>query len=140
MYKFALYKIEQVKGRIPFFKLVIDGRCAFDEFCNDIVKAGNEGALKSLLTNMDSLSNNLRLPPSKYKELRGRAKNDRIKDFEFKKNEYRVYGFVSDAGDIIVFGGKKTRQERDIARLREIKKEYFNTKRNDNQGRVTEKQ
>ena len=30
---FALKKIEQVKGKINFYKLEVDGKCEFDEFC-----------------------------------------------------------------------------------------------------------
>lgn len=102
MPKFALVKIDQVKGKINFYKLKIDGTCEFDEFCLE------------------------------FKELKGRKKSEKVKDFEIKKDVYRVYLFKDDAGNVIVFGSSKNNQKEDIARLRRLKEEFIKSRRNDN--------
>ena len=71
-----------------------------------------------------------RLPASKFKELKGRKKGDKYKDYEFKEDVYRIYLFDDpDLGKIIAICSTKDSQDRDIARLRKIKSEYFKQKK-----------
>lgn len=133
MHTFVLRKIDQVKGKINFYKLEIDGICEFDQFCDELQRGGEGKVLYYLFALMDSIAN-LRHPPAKKKvrELKGRKKSDHVKDFEIKKDvngvSKRVYYFKDENGNVIVFGSSKSDQEEDIARLRRIKKEYFNSK------------
>ena len=46
MYNFALKEIEEIKGKLKIFKLLVNGTCAFDEFEHEI---DNEGSLASEL-------------------------------------------------------------------------------------------
>jgi hypothetical protein len=74
MPKFALIRIEQVKGKINFFKLVIDGTCEFDKFCQELDRAETKKALFSIYATMESVANLTRLPGTKFRELKGRKK------------------------------------------------------------------
>jgi hypothetical protein len=127
MHRFALKNIEQVKGKISFFKLEIDGKCYFDDFCKSFVSPEEEKVLAVIYATMDSVANLKFLPNTKFRELKGRRKSDKIKDFEIKKDDIRVYLFKDKAGHIVVFAGCKNDQEEDIARLRRIKLEYINS-------------
>ncbi len=125
---FTLKKIEQVKGRINFYKMEIDHKCEFDEFCELLEHRKETPKLRSIFAIMDSVSNLNFLPKTKFRELQGRPPGDNIKDYEIKKNPYRVYLFKDTEGNIIIFGSKKGNQKRDIKKLRLIKIEYIKNK------------
>ena len=139
MRKFALIKIEQVKGKINFLKLEIDGKCEFDEFCEALESTEERKVLISIYAIMDSVANLNLLPKTKFRELKGRRTSDKIKDYEIKKDTIRVYLFKDDAGNIVVFGSSKKIQKEDIARLRRLKEEYVKSKSYDNKGRAIKK-
>jgi len=125
---FVLKRIEQVKGKISFYKLEIDKKCDFDEFCELFEKKRDGSKLRSIYAIMDSISNLNRLPATKFREIEGRPSGDSVKEYEIKKKPYRVYLFKDHEGNIIVLGSTKTRQKRDIKRFREIKNEYIKSK------------
>jgi hypothetical protein len=129
MYKFALHKIEQVKGKISFFKLEVDGKCEFDEFCKMMEGTGKRKELSSMLAIMDSAANLRIMPKTRYRELKGRKKADKTKDYEVKKDEFRIYLFKIDEGNVVVFGSFKSKQKEDILRLRRIKREFITSKK-----------
>lgn len=136
---FALINIDQVKGKIKFFKLEIDGICEFDNFCKEL-ESTKEGVkvLKTIYAIIDSASNLKHLPRTKFRELKGRKLSDKIKDYELKKGDNRIYMFM-DSGYVVVFAGTKNKQNQDIAKLRRIKFEYKETT-NDNQRGIIKKQ
>jgi len=69
------------------------------------------------------------LPKNKFRELKG--SKDNIKEYEIKTRNLRVYLFHEEhTGRIIVCGGKKTSQEKDIKHFRNIKKQYFQNLKN----------
>jgi hypothetical protein len=41
MYTFALNEITEIKGKLKFFKLLVDGTCEYDEFEKEIINEGN---------------------------------------------------------------------------------------------------
>jgi pyruvate/2-oxoacid:ferredoxin oxidoreductase alpha subunit len=125
---FALKKIEQVKGKISFFKLLIDQKCEFDEFCNLLESKKDTSKLRSVFSTMDSVANLNRLPKTKFRELEGRPAGDNVKEYEIKKKPYRVYLFKDSEGNIVVFGSIKGNQKRDIKRFRAMKIEYLKSK------------
>lgn len=125
---FAIKKIDQVKGKISFFKLLIDNRCEFDEFCELLERRKEGSKLRSIFGIMESVANLNRLPETKFRELKGRPAGDNVKEYEIKKKPYRIYLFKDDAGNIIVFGSSKKLQKKDIKRLRQIKNEYLKSK------------
>ena len=41
MYTFALQEIDEIKGRLKIFKLLVNGTCEYDEFEKEIETDGN---------------------------------------------------------------------------------------------------
>lgn len=126
MNKFALAEIEQVKGKIKFKKLLIDGACQFDAFCEQIEKDGNlRKQLVGIYTNMNQVANLKRLPREKFRDITPRK--DPVKEFEIKKGDLRVY-IIKEDNHLVVLAGKKSTQGEDIKQFRAIKKRYLNSK------------
>jgi hypothetical protein len=125
---FALKLIEQVKGKIKFYKLESDQECEFDEFCRLLESKKEESKLRSIFAIMDSVANLKRLPGTKFRELAGRSPGDNVKEYEIKKSPYRVYLFKDSEGNIVVSGSVKGKQKKEIARFRSIKKEYLKSR------------
>lgn len=125
---FALQPIEEVTGRIKFYKLFIDGNCEFDDFEAGIRNEGNLAKeLIKIQTRMTQISNLQSLPDAKYKPLRGCK--DIYTEFEIKTENLRVYLFKEEkTGNVIVCGGKKSTQKKDISHFRNLKKAYIQSK------------
>lgn len=128
MPKFAVVKLEEIVGRITFYKLEVDGVCPFDDFFETIKMEGNMVIeLQAIFKRFDDIANLRQLPGTKYHPLKGCK--DKWTEYEIKTKHLRVYLFhVPDTGKIIVMGGKKTSQKQDINRLRKLKEQYKNQK------------
>ena len=128
MYIFALKEIIEIKGKLKFFKLVIDGKCEYDAFEKEIKTEGNYlSELLTIETRLHEISELKSLPENKFRELK--RKNDGIKEYEIKTRHLRVYLFhEKNTGRILVSGGKKATQKADIRHFRNIKREYFKQK------------
>lgn len=126
---FELKEIEGIEGELKLYKLIKDGKCFFDEFWTTYEKTGNtKKELATIQTRMTLIANRANLPKDKFRQLKT-PKKDSIKEYEIKTRNLRVYLFHDEEnGKIIVLGGKKTMQKKDINRFRNIKKEYFNQK------------
>jgi hypothetical protein len=120
MIKFAIERMGELKGDIPFYKLFIDGNCQINEFEEEISKSSTHySECKTLLSYMDYLSNGGRPPKVKYKILKT-SKNTKCTCFEFKGRHVRYYGYIDSCGSYIVcFACKndKSEQKLDISRL-----------------------
>lgn len=127
MAKFALKKIEEIVGRVSFFKLEVDGKCPFDEFWHEIEKDGNlVKELNTIQTRMELIANLVHLPGDKFHKLTGA--NDGLTEYEIKTKNLRVYLFQEEGtGKIIVCGGKKKNQISDIDLFRNLKLAYKNS-------------
>ena len=66
------------------------------------------------------------LPKEKMRDLT--PKNEFVKEYEIKTKHLRIY-FIhqKQKGKIIILGGFKNMQPKDIERFRVIKKQYLNT-------------
>lgn len=125
MSKFALREINQIKGKKTYYKLVKNGKCEFQEFCNEIVKGSNyESELKTLFSWMDRDANLQPLPSNKKKDITPDGVTP--KEHEFKSKNLRIYTFQDKGtGKIVVCGGNKNTQDSDIRHFRKIKEEYL---------------
>ncbi len=129
MRKFATEKIDLklTDEKFSFYKLKIDGNCLYEDFYNKYQQDPN---LKSQFNQIETRiiaiakGNQNQLPPSKFKILK-RDKSDKIVDYEIKTKNLRLYFFKDDENRIIVLGGKKGSQVKDLKKMRSIKKEYF---------------
>jgi putative component of toxin-antitoxin plasmid stabilization module len=128
MHNFALKNIDEIKGKIKFYKLLIDGSCLYDDFEKEIQTEGNlKSELITIEVRMHEIADLKSLPQTKFKDIT--PKNDSNKEYEIKTHHLRVYLFhEKKTGRIIVCGGKKGTQKSDINYFRKIKKEYFRQK------------
>lgn len=125
---FTLKKIEEIEGKQEIYKLKIDNSCQFDDFENEIEKRGQyEEELASIYAHIEDFANNKTLPEKKFRILNKGVKNDKVKEYEFKSKHLRIYGIKALSGQVIIMGGYKTTQKKDIRRLKNIKSNYIKT-------------
>ncbi len=131
MQYYGLKEVREVSGINKIYKLLINGKCEFDLFIEQIKKEGSYiNELDQIQAHLEDLGNNRPVPHNKFKELY-RDKKDNIKDFELRTNHLRVYVIKEKQRDkLIILAGKKTTQVKDIKRMRKIKKDYIITKTN----------
>lgn len=85
------------------------------------------GQIQSILEYIGRGEEN-KIPPAKFKQLK-RDKKDKIVDYEIKTRNLRVYLMKDETlGKLVVLGGKKKTQKKDIKKLRSIKEEYKKSK------------
>ena len=127
MSQFYLERLDLVQGRQHFYKLFKDEVCPFEEFCDEIETDGRYfSELKTIYAYMEMVSNLQMLPQQKIRDLT--SKNDNIKEYELKTKHLRVYFIHQEkTGKVVILGGFKTTQEKDIAKFRLLKKEYINS-------------
>lgn len=112
---FAVGKIEQIRddGKIHFCKLFKDNRCFFDDFVNSI--RGNSNDYKSfvsLVAIMDFMAeNDSKMPSKKFNSIK---KGKNVIGYEFKKDDLRVYCVKKEPNVIVILGGYKKNQKKDI--------------------------
>jgi putative component of toxin-antitoxin plasmid stabilization module len=123
---FAIKYIEEIVGRIGIFKLVVNNHCEYDEFEFQIETEGSYSSeLITIQARLQDIANGLLLPKEKFRNITPRKAV--VKEYEIKSRHLRVYLFHEEKiGRVIVCGGKKGTQAKDIAHFRRIKKEYFN--------------
>lgn len=124
MSKFALDRIEAIEGNQDFYKLKIDGVCLLDSF-EDENKSNKKyfGEIGSIYGLMERLANNQGLPAKKFRDIT--PQNEKVKEYEFKSKNLRVYAIKCEGGKIVILGGYKNRQKKDLRTFRGIKKQYL---------------
>lgn len=128
MHNFALKEIEEIKGKLRIYKLLVDGECEYDEFEKEIEEEGNlKSELKTIIVRLHEIADCKSLPVNKFRDITPQKVNN--KEYEIKTHNLRVYLFHDKyTGRVIVCGGKKGTQKADIKHFRTIKNEYFNQK------------
>jgi putative component of toxin-antitoxin plasmid stabilization module len=124
MHNFVVKKWEIVRGREEVFLLLVDGKSEFEAFCEEIGRDGNlRGELRTILTRLEMVLNGALLPKTHYRPIQiGKIG---VKGFELKSHHLRVYLIQEvGSGKLIVMGGKKTSQERDIGRFKKLAKAF----------------
>ena len=125
MPKFALLNIEAVEGNQTFEKLLVDGIAPFDTFENNL-EAKDRRSLEKIYFYMNEVANNRTLPNTKFKDVT--PKREKVKEYEFKDGNLRVYGISKYRGKIIILGGYKNQQKKDYRTFRSLKEQYLNSK------------
>ena len=123
--RLRLQRIEEIIGIQSIFKIIVDDECPFDKFCTEIENEGTYvSELDSIQARLEHLANNRPLPKQKFRDIT--PKKEKHKEYEIKTKNLRIY-LCSEkhTGKIIVLGGKKNTQQRDLKKFRSIKKEYF---------------
>ncbi|RHH41618.1 hypothetical protein DW204_12060 [Phocaeicola plebeius] len=124
MRTFALENIEYIKGIQVFSKLIIDGQAPFDAFVNNLEDV-YKPELASIIYYMESVSQLKPLPKTKFRELKGNK--DKVKEYEFKSKHLRIYAIQQKNGKIVIMGGYKNTQTKDINTFRALKMQYLNS-------------
>lgn len=126
MINFTLKRIEEIVGKLKLFKLLVNDRCEYDEFEKQIkAEASHSSELMTIQARLYDVAELRLLPKEKFRDIT--PKKEMIKEYEIKTKHLRVYLFHEEkTGRVIVCGGKKTNQQKDISHFRRIKKEYFN--------------
>ena len=126
MNKFALKHIDEIVGRLKIFKLLVNNRSEYDEFERQIEKEGTYiSELVTIQARLQDIADGKLLPKEKFRNIT--PKKELVKEYEIKTRHLRVYLFHEEnTGRVIVCGGKKTTQQKDINHFRRIKKEYLN--------------
>ena len=129
MATFALEQIHEVKGKINFFLLKIDGASQFLEFEEQIKKEGNLASeLTTIQVRMQEMAE-MRNPMPKTKCRDLTPKGDTVKEYELKTKNLRIYLIHEEhKGRIVILAGKKSTQPKDIKRFRKIKEAYLKEK------------
>ena len=126
MNKFAVEEFEIIKGHVSFYKLKVNNTCPIDEFWEEIKRQGHlSKQLNNAVAIMERVAQNLPVPPNKYKSIT--TKGDPCNEYEVKTKDLRIYLFRNSDGAIVVYGGKKSTQRRDINHFKNTVKEYFNS-------------
>ncbi len=126
MSKFALIEIDAVKGEVKFYKLVKGSVCEFEEF-EDEARKNYDKEMNTIYHRMDLLSRKEKLPEKQFRVLKGGLKN--ITECEIKTRNLRVYYFIDRMeGNVVVTGGCKKSQKKDIGHFRNIVVEYLESK------------
>lgn len=117
---FALEKIKAVVGKQEFVKLIIDGKCPFDEFEANVDKRYRP-EIASLYSYMNDVSNLRSLPEQKFHPY----DNGTPREYEFKTKHLRVYCIEMPNGKLVILGGTKAKQKTDQSLFRKYKNQYI---------------
>jgi putative component of toxin-antitoxin plasmid stabilization module len=126
MRKFGLKYVDEVVGRIKIFKLIVDNHCAYEDFESQISsEATFTSELITIQARLLDIANGRLLPKEKFRNIT--PKRELVKEYEIKTRHLRVYLFHEEKiGRIVVCGGKKVTQDKDIVHFRRIKRNYLN--------------
>ena len=123
---FALEKYQEIaSSKTEFFKIKKDKKCFFDDFCIQIKREGNKkivNDLASALRILERFGNGQNLPPKKFKRLKKINGNWLC---EAKADDIRIYFYCDTVGNILICGGKKGKQDKDITFTSNLIEEYL---------------
>jgi len=125
MHTFTVRKIEAVEGVQQFLQLEINGTGQLDAFEQSLRGSTYEGEFRQMLAYMEYVANNRSLPLTKFRDIT--PDKDPVKEYEFKSRHLRIYACRIPGGKLIILGGRKTGQKKDITRFRSLKKQYLQT-------------
>jgi hypothetical protein len=124
MCRFEIINILGENTPLIFYKLEIKGKCGYDDF-TDRYKRSHKAHINNIEQNIDWLSEGNNPIITRFKPLK-RPKPDKYIDYEFIAGELRLYCFEDKGtGRIIVIGGFKKEQKKQIKTMRRIKTQYF---------------
>lgn len=118
MSTFAVENYEPVYGeKLIFYKLSVDNIFLIDEFENKLTIRERKW-FTNILAYMEDMANYDRLlPDTKFRNIKDLDRDD---VFEFKKEQLRIYILKKTPNVIIILGGYKTKQKKDITKISRI--------------------
>lgn len=125
MFTFDRRLFDIVRGhRLRFYKLVVNGKCPFDDFCDEVsLNERDKKSMNSIFAYMNLVaSENLKLPKEKFRHIIGTGIDNL---YEFKKDCVRIYVILEEPDVYILVGGYKANQKRDIKYASNIAEELL---------------
>ena len=113
---FCVNRQNEIKNFVsaPYYKLFVDGKCAFDDFLDNIKKnVADMKSMKAIIAYMDNLGAQL-FPSTIFNYIESGIRTDL---YEFKKKNLRVYVIDQRPNIYIVMGGYKNTQKKDIRKF-----------------------
>lgn len=105
-----------------FYKLFINGKCLFDSFQEEVMGIPKDRkALEFIFAMMDAINDSVRWRKEKFRQIKDVGRDD---VFEFKKDLLRVYVIKKSPDIIVVLGGYKKNQIKEIKRLKSLLKGF----------------
>jgi putative component of toxin-antitoxin plasmid stabilization module len=103
-----------------------NNKCEYDEFEKQIqIESSYSSELVTIQARLHDIADGKLLPKEKFRNIT--PKKELVKEYEIKTRHLRVYLFHEEkTGRVIVCGGKKITQLKDMKHFRLIKKEYLN--------------
>lgn len=127
---FAVEIVEEVRsGKLTFYKLTVNGKCLYDEFCADVEhNAIDRKHLNTIRSYMNFIAeSNKSLPGKKFNSIK---QSGNVIGYEFKSGLLRLYVIKEDPNVFIVLGGYKSDQKKDINKFAHIYKKYKDSLKN----------
>jgi len=124
---FALRKIDAIRGKQEFDKLIVDEKCPFDAFEEDLEEQ-YKAEMAGIYHYMEDVANLKAVPDDKfhfYDNDKKKKRKDGVREFEFKSKHLRVYGITKSNGKIIITGGTKAKQKAEQGEFRRLKNQYL---------------
>lgn len=122
MTKYSLVRIEQVRGKQVFDKLVVNGVAPFDTFVSQLDEK-YRSELRTIYAHMQFVADLKALPKTKFHPYSDGK--DGVREYEFKSKHLRVYAIEQAGGQIIIIGGFKSNQRKDQVEFRRLKNGYL---------------
>lgn len=107
------------------FKIYRNDKCFIDDFKNEVLKDYNlKDEWYELMAILKDVSENKMIPNTRFRKL---SLGIKIKQsmYEAKSKHLRIYILKeNETGQILILGGKKKTQKKDIEKIKRIMKEY----------------
>ena len=126
MFTFAFEKLAEVQnGKLTFYKIHVDGVCLYDKFCKEVDKDKLlSKSMNKIRTYMNLLAEkDCLLPATKFNSIKLKHK---VIGYEFKSDIIRIYVIKKNSDLIVILGGYKKHQEKDIEKFVKIITELEN--------------
>ena len=136
---FGFKIITEVKGRETFYQLTINDSFkttgketpdeinakktgVLDDFENSL-ETKYQKDLRGIYTYMNLIAQGSSVSKEKFKDIT--PDKEKVKEYEFKHGDLRVYAIKTEGGKIIMLAGYKNKQKDQIKKFRSLKKQYL---------------
>ena len=124
MSTFAVELLESVRtnGKLRFYSLIKDGNNLFDSFFNEVSRdKRHKTDLIRIISTMDYVAEtDAKMPKEKVNSIKD---GDRVVGLEFKKNDLRVYCLKLEPNVVVIMGGYKKNQNKDLNTIKQLLKD-----------------
>lgn len=112
--------------KMKVFELQVNGTRLLTEFENEIYQQNKKGTYATTIKIIEQSANGLMLPKGKFRKIENTGLP--CKFYEAKKDDVRIYMFQDEAGRVIICGGFKGKQKKDLRKYINLVKDYLNEK------------